>query len=495
MRSKKEILGETPLPVFLLKCRNFKFFAENVLYEASSGEQIFIKPFQEEWVQAVEKNQRVIIEAGTGSSKTETIGAMYVVWKMFLEKNKSILLLAKSRDQATSNILSRIKRYIENSELLVNMLMPEDRRRCWNVEEIETANGCRCKNVPYNDRIRGFRADLIICDEIDSYEDTNIFFEHVLSRLNPTSRLVGISTPTGATKIIGQLKERQKAGILSGWKFIKTPYLVDEKGNPAEINEREDINKFISIWPEKWPLDELYRRWGEQTKANWMRNYMCISLGEIDDAIFPIKNILDSYDYNRGFTERVNPNSTYFIGADFAISEGPRADYDAYTVVEKTGDQMIVVWIEMHKGWQRPQKVNRLKELYEKYFVDGGTWLIVDESNMGTMVMNDLRNLGVPVVGQSFHSISRSKLLIDLSTAFSGGGIIIPRNPDSDDECVKYSELLKDQATGFRRKRSDKTGKELIESRAAHDDLVVSLAMAVSEAQKHTEMDCMPLVG
>ena len=183
---------------------------------------------------------------------------------------------------------------------------------------------------------------------------------------------------------------------------------------------------------------------------------MCISLGEIDDAIFPIKNILDSYDYNRGFTERVNPNSTYFIGADFAISEGPRADYDAYTVVEKTGDQMIVVWIEMHKGWQRPQKVNRLKELYEKYFVDGGTWLIVDESNMGTMVMNDLRNLGVPVVGQSFHSISRSKLLIDLSTAFSGGGIIIPRNPDSDDECVKYSELLKDQATGFRRKRSRK---------------------------------------
>ena len=93
------------------------------LYEASSGEQIFIKHSGRVGT-SIEKNQRVIIEAGTGSSKTETIGAMYVVWKMFLEKNKSILLLAKSRDQATSNILSRIKRYIENSELLVNMLMP-----------------------------------------------------------------------------------------------------------------------------------------------------------------------------------------------------------------------------------------------------------------------------------------------------------------------------------------------------------------------------------
>jgi len=39
-------------------------------------------------------------------------------------------------------------------------------------------NGHVVKNVPYNDNIRGYRADLIILDEIDSYDDTNIFFQN-----------------------------------------------------------------------------------------------------------------------------------------------------------------------------------------------------------------------------------------------------------------------------------------------------------------------------
>jgi hypothetical protein len=236
-------------------------------------------------------------------------------------------------------------------------------------------------------------------------------------------------------------------------------------------------------------------KWGDQGKSNWMRNHMCLSLGEIDDAIFPSANIIKAFDYNRGFSQRVNPNCQYFIGADFAISEGPRADFDAFTVVEKDGDQLILVFAEQHKGWQRPEKVNRLKELFEQYFTDNGTYLIVDESNMGTMVMNDLRSLGIPVSGQNFHSSSRAKLLIDLSNVLSGRGLIIPRNPAAEDESVKYSELFLEQASGFKRKRSDKTGKELIESRASHDDMVISVAMAISEAQRHSEMDCTPILG
>jgi phage terminase large subunit-like protein len=496
MRSKSEVLGDYPLPLFLLKCRDdFKFFAEECLKFTSNGEPIMIKPFHMNWVEQAEKHNKIIVESGTRSGKTEIMGAMYPVWKMFTGKNVRILLISKTLEQASSNLLSRIKRYIEDNGLLKDMFIPDDYRDSWNATEIKTKNGCWVKNVPYNVNIRGYGGDIIIPDEIDSYDDPNIFFEHVVSRLSPKGRVIGISTPTGPTKIIGMLKEKNQAGILKGWSFIKTPYLVDEAGNPAVIENRDDILKYISIWPEQWSLEKLHEKWGDQGKANWMRNNMCVNLGEIDDAIFPLKNIVESFDYKRGFTEVVNRNSMYFIGADFAISEGPRADFDAYTVIEKTGDQFILVWAEQHKGWQRPEKVNRLKELFEKYYVDGGTYLIVDESNMGTMVMNDLRNLGVPVKGQNFHSTSRAKLLIDLSNVFSGRGIIIPRSPDADDNCVELSELLKEQATGFKRKRSDKTGKELIESRAAHDDLVISLAMAISEAQQHGEMDCMPIIA
>ena len=496
MRSKKEILGEMSSPLFLLRCKSdFKFFAEKCLGFTSTGDPITIYPFQELWVNEAESNKRIIIESGTGSSKTEIMGAMYILWKMFCKSNLRILLVSKTLEQSSSNILFRIKRYIEDNELLSELFIPENHNVTWNASEIITATNVWVKNVPYSTNIRSYRANIIVCDEIDSYEDTNIFFEHVLSRLFPNGQLIGISTPTGPTKIIGQLKEKFKAGLLKGWHFVKTPYLVDEDGNPAVIENREDILKYKSIWPENWSIQKLYERWGEQGKANWMRNYMVESLGEIDDALFPIRYIAAAFDYNRGFNEEVNQEAMYFIAADFAISDGPKADFDAYIVIEKIGDQYIIKLMETHKGWQRPEKVNRLYELYSKFESQMGTYLIVDSSNMGTMVMNDLRNKGIPVIEQKFHTSLRKKIITSLGSVFAGRGIVIPRSPSTQDECVKYSELLKDQLTGFKRKRSEKTGDELIESRAAHDDLAMALAMAIDEAVKHSEMDLTPMTG
>jgi hypothetical protein len=496
MRTKSEIIGKTSLPIFLLKCStDFKFFAEDCLQYTSTGDRIKIKSFQMRWVRKAELHKKIIIESGTGSSKTECMGAMYVLWKMLREKNLRILLISKTMEQSSSNLLSRIKRYIDDNGLLKELFTPEDYRDSWNATEIKTANGCWVKNVPYNMNIRGYRAHLIIADEIDSYEDTNIFFEHVISRLFPNGQLIGISTPVGPERIIRQLKEKNKAGILSGWSFIKTPYLVDDYGKPAVINTRDDIWKYQSIWEEQWDVKKLYNLYGDEGRANWMRNIMCENLGEIDDAIFPMKNILDRFDYNRGFSMDCNSEAMYFIGADFAISEGPRADFDAYVVVEKFNEMYVIKWIETHKGWQRPQKVNRLQELFNQFNSPMGTYLIVDESNMGTMVMNDLRSRGIPVIGQSFHSAARTKLITTLGSVFAGKGIVIPRNPDMEDDSVKYSEELKEQLTGFRRKGLDsKTGnRDTIESRATHDDIVMALAMAINEAVQHQDMDCLPL--
>jgi len=261
MRSKLEILDGTPLPIFLLKCKtDFKFFCEKCLGITTYGG---IHDFQMAWFRAAIKYKRLIIEAGAGSSKTEIMGAAYPIWRMLCDKNLKILLLSKTLEQSSSNMLSRVKRYIEDNELLMEYFTPADFKSSWNATEIRTTNGHWLRNAPLTDSIRGFRADLIICDEIDSYERTNIFFEHVLARLYPDAQLIGISTPTGPTRIIGQLKERAQAGILKGWHFIKTPYLVDDNGEPAKIEDREDIWDYKSVWPEWWSLQKLYDRWSE----------------------------------------------------------------------------------------------------------------------------------------------------------------------------------------------------------------------------------------
>jgi len=495
--TKQELLNGMPYPIFLMRCRtDFKFFVENCIKETSSGEKFILYPFQKKWVDSAEKYKRIIIESGTGSAKTEIMGAAYTTWKIFCNDNINVLLLSKTRDQSTSNLLSRVKRYIENNAILSERLLPDNRSKCWNAEEIQTKNDCLVKNVTYSDTIRGFRAHIIVADEIDSYDDPNIFFEHVLSRLHPDAQLIGISTPDGPTKIIGQLKEKDKAGLLKGkWVFVKTPYLVDEDGNDAVIERREDILNYKSIWPEKWSVQTLYERWGEQGRANWMKNYMVKSLGEIDDAIFPIKYIEKAFDYKLGFSKNTNNDAMYFIGVDLAISEGAKADFDAYVVIEKLNGQYIIKWIQTEHGLDTIPKMDIIQNLYENFYTDSGTYIVVDKSMIGIDVIRGLQARGVPVKEGSFHSIARKQLYRTLSNVLASGRLIIPRNPDCEDECIKYSQELLEQLTGFRREVSQKSKNEMIASHARHDDIAAALALGISEAVEHEEFDGSPIIG
>lgn len=493
MRTRSEILGDMSLPIFLLKCKtDFKFFCEQCLGVTTNGG---IHEFQMNWFNLARRHKRVVIEAPAGFAKTELMGAMYPLWRMFCEKNLKILLVNKTLEQGRSNLLSRIKKYIDDNEILKEAFIPEDYRDTWNQSQIKTKNGHDVKNVPYTVNIRGYRANMIILDEVDSYEDTNIFFEHVTSRLYPDGQMILISTPVGPTRIIGQLKERSKAGVVKNYYFERTTALVDIEGKPAKISNREDIKNYQSIWPEMFSVEELERRWGEQGKSNWMRNYMVENTGEIDDAIFPQEHIRNSFDYQLGFSENTDPDCMYFIGIDLAISEGPRADSDAYVVVEKRKDQYIIKKIETYRGLDTVPKINRIEELYNTYYTDTGTYIIVDKSQIGVDVIRGLQSRGMPVMEGSFHSAGRKQLYRTLSNVLASKRLVIPRNPAADDDSVKYSEELMTQLSGFKRTKSQKTGSEMIDSQAAHDDIAAALALAISEAVTHEEMDLAPIVA
>lgn len=498
MRSKEEILDGMNKVEFLLRCKtDFKFFCEKMLGIASDGRKIEMKPYQIKWWSLAQTYDRLVIEAAAGFAKSETMGAMYPLWLMFSKRNLRILLVSKTRAQSKGNLLDRIKNYIRDNGFLKELFVPKDAETSWNQNEIITKQGHWVRVVPYSSSIRGYRAHLILCDEADDYDDPNIYFEHVASRVFEGGKIIIISTPASATKLIGQLKEKKQAGKLKNYHFEKTRAMVKQDGSPAYTCKPENVNKemlldCVSIWPEGYSNQTLLDKWDEQGRWNFMRNVMCEVIGEVEDAIFKINDVLDAYDYTIGFTDVVDKDTQYFIGADFAISSGPRADFDAFVVVKKKNDQYTLVHAEDHKGWQRPAKVQRLRELWEHYETPMGCVIVADESNMGTMVMNDLRGQGVTVVAQSFHSAARKKLILTLSNVFQGKAIIIPRSID-DHEAYRISELVKDQLVGFKRKTSDKTGVEGIESTCVHDDVAISLAMAVQEGTKHEDMDLSPI--
>jgi len=501
MRTEKEILGKYTKAEFFIRCTiSFKFFAEKCLKYTSDGKTIKIPPFQERWVRLAEVHRYLVLEAPTGFAKTEIMGSMYPLWLLFKRRNLRILLVSKILSQAKGNMLERMKIYIRENEILKEMLVPSGNDVTWNKDEVRTKNGHWIKVVPYSDRIRGYRADYIGCDEVDSYEENNTFFEHVTSRLVEGGQMVLTSTPVGATRLIAILKEKQKSGQLKGWWFEKTQALVKKDGSKAynispENVTYEMLSKCVSLWPEAYKTKTILDKWALQDKWNFMKNNMAEVLGDAEDAPFPIKYIMSSFDRKLDFTGEVDKAAEYFIGADFAISDGPKADFDFFTVVKKKNSRYTVVKVEFYKGVDIPFKVERLVTLFDRYNeTEYGCSLIVDESNFGKEIERQVLSRGVPVINQSFHSAARKKLLTTMSQIFKSGSIVIPRNPvpqyKDNMDCMEYGKLLMSQLSGFLRTKSNKTGHETFESTAPHDDAAISLALALTEAVSH-EVDGM----
>lgn len=480
MRTKDEILKGMEELDFLMNCRiDFKFFCEQMLGMNEFGG---IHEFQLEWFYLIQNNTHTVIEAPSGFSKTEIVGVCYPLWRIWNERNLKLLLVSKTTRQAEGNLLNRIKGYIEDNEYFKE-LIPSGMDRTWNKEEIKLKNGCWVKNVPYSINIKGYRANLIILDEADSYDNPEIFFTHVISRIIPGGKICVISTPEGPTKLIGQIKGRNPDDFV----FKKNVAIINCK-DPNDLSTGE------SIWPERFDIFYMMKQRQSMGENSFQMNYMCNTMTEYEDTIFQISTIAACWDSTLKLNKNVNPKAQYFIGADFAISRGLRADHDAFVVIEKLGEIFTLKHIETHHGITRPMKINRLVELYETFKSDYQTKIIADESNMGTMVISDLRSLGITVIAQNFHHAERKKLLITFNNMLESGNFLIPRNSKCRDT-QKYTNLLLEQLIGFKRKKSDVTGSEIFASTAAHDDVAISVAMAAKEAGKFKKMNLFGISG
>lgn len=478
---------------FLLRCRiDFKFFCEEMLEMKEFGG---IHKFQLKWFYHVQNNDLSVIEAPSGFSKTEIIGVAYPLWKAFVHTKKSIegfrvLLVSKTVRQAGVNILERIKERIQDSAYLSEMV-PTGIDKVWNKEEIGLIKSdigvkITMRNVPYNINIKGYRAELIICDEGDSYEQQDIFFTHVLSRITPGNKVIVISTPEGPTKLIGQIKDKavDKNGICM-FACRKDVAIVGFKGEDYESGE--------SIWPERFNMDYIMKQRLIMGENAWQMNYMCNTNTEYSDTIFQVTSLAECYDDTIDFNTTLDPQAQYFIGADFAISKGVDADFDCFAVVEKKDEWITIKHIETWKGKTRPFKIERLNALYDTYSKHKKARIIADMSNMGQMVIDDLRGMGLTVVPQNFSAGKRKDLLNTFAAVIESGKFVIPRkaavinsttglgrggiNKTIDDTNLMVSQLL-----GFKRVASKKTGNEIYQSTAVHDDVAMTVAMAAKES-------------
>jgi len=471
----KEMMGDLSMTEFLYKCKHdFQFWCNNVLRELYLEEYGGIKDFHLAWFEFIESNDRVVILAPSGFSKSTLFNIAYPLWLAFTKKNKQIMIISKTLPQAIRQ-LEILRITIDNNELLQE-LKPKNADKSWSKQQIRTSTMCRIFVRPYSINVKGERTDYTILDEAASYDRPEIYLDYIVPRLNPKGKIVLISTPESPVDLMARLDK-------PGLNYVHRTY-------PAIVYEN---GKRKAIWPERFSLKKLDALKVELGENYFEKNFMCNPKAEEESAIFTYAMIEDCFDKDRKFSFATEDGNIY-IGVDLAASSGPRADYDCYCVAELTGGHIILRHGEVHKGWSIKSKVNRIKELADVYG-DKLVSIVVDQSNIGQAVIEDLRDLALPVKAQDFHPTNRNKLLMNLKKILEDKTLVIPFSQD-DPITQTFASRLALELVKFKEVTTDKAGQRLTAAKyvstGTHDDTVMGLAMACIGAatERPFDADC-----
>lgn len=456
MRTKEEILKGEDEETFLAKCYldPSLFFTRVLGYDA--------KDFHKEWIYLLRTKKLLAISAPTGFGKTTVFGVFYPIWMAFYHPKSVSLIISKSIRTQSSNVLEDIRTTIETNEILKS-LVPED-NTTWTKEKIITTNFSKILYSSFSINVRGIQADYTFNDEVATFEDHELFFRDVLTRtVSKDGQLAAVSTCITTSDLLARLMNDTIG-------FYSRSYPALVKDGKADINGE-------SIWPERFTKERLLNIRAVNISL-FEKNYMCNPVSEASDRpIFSIKHVVECYDLTRSFTKTLEGGVVY-IGCDFAISSGPRADFDAYVVIEMVNDYAIIRHIERKKGLPTDSKILLIEELCKIYHP---ARVIIDKSLVGDDILRKLLSKGIPAYPQEFSSNSRKKLLVQLQSLIDNKKIVIPRKIDNEyDETVILTNVLTEELIGFQEAESRLTRIKHLVSTSAHDDTVMALAMACS---------------
>jgi len=428
------------------------YFLEKVL-------KLHIAKYHKEWIKFVTKNKRVCIMAPRGHGKTEVLIIGYMLWRAFTQPKFQGLIISNSLPQST-DVLRRIKMHIKGHPLLENSV-PTGMDTSWSKTEIELTNGSRILTKPYSDSVRGFHVDVVCCDEVGTFEDHEIYTYAITPTVNQKrGSIIAIGTPSSKVDLLHKLFD-----------------------NEAYVSKRyKSITNGKALWPKFFPIKMLQRIKKEHGRLAFAREYLCEPLGQ-DNQIFPY-GLLEKSFLQVCFPDERDNDSVYYVGADFAMSGAAGSDYTVFTVIERNkNDQLTVVKIQRFKGLPYEAQKQYFVDLLVKY---KPIMALLDESSFGQTFLQQIRGLNFPAKGFKFSNQSKNDLITNLINQFENNKIFIPRpSPmvDPDNTTRRYADVLIDELMNFGVELT-RGGLPTFRGIGAHDDAVISLALAVYAATR-----------
>lgn len=472
------------------------FFVENVLgYKLSR--------VHKEMLQTVLLNRYVAIEVPVGHAKTTTISKGYVLWRLWREKRGFEICLTSSSLEQSMKVLYEIVSTIESNDFLKE-LIPQNRNDSWNKKQIETSKGTKFYVKPFNDSARGVHPDIIIYDDIlrcgdsdMSQQDVKDTFYSIFIPRGQTKRSqhILVGTPSAEKDLFDDIEQKAKEG--KQWKHIHYSAITKTKAF-GSINNPDDWLE--SLWPERFPIEELKGIRENISAQRFAREYLCEPQAD-GTSMFNQQKLAEGLDEEHEF-EYAKKNGFTVIGLDIAYSTQSTADFTVITIATLLQEPFQVTkYIDGRKVFKtindgvylervvRHHGVNSqtIKDLYDLYEANK---IILDKSTGGVLVAGDLRQLGCNVEEQAFDSASRTMLLLSLWKVIEQGRLIIPFKKEGNSEQtinIVLSELKSMQ------ERKTRTGLDSYKSVSAHDDCVMSLALAVKDFQRRIAYNDCPI--
>ena len=293
------------------------------------------------------KITRSLFIAPRGFAKSTLCSRFFPLWLAVYAKKKDIFLISATVALAKEN-LRTIRNEFEGNEKLVEDFgeLQSDK---WTEEHLVLKNGVILRGKGQGFQIRGFRPDMIICDDLEddsviySKEQRdkleNWFFRTLLPTLKPDQNLVYIGTKLHQFALISKLQKKPE--------FTANLYraLVDGK----------------SIWEDMWPVEELQKRRKDFGEYAFQAEYQNNPLSLTEQPIKP---------HHLEGVKAEGHKVLRSMAIDPAISEKESADFRAIQIMDKLEDGKFREVLTITGRWGIDEQIEKVLDLYVTYKPD-----------------------------------------------------------------------------------------------------------------------------
>lgn len=433
-----------------LSRNSFPYFFEHVLgYQLTNHQQ--------EWNELLQNNSKNVIMCSRGHGKSVFMYS-WVVWNLCFQKPPYKMVYMSSNQKQTNMHMKEIGKLF-NLNILKGF--KPDANKGWAVEEMILKNGNSIVGRSTRSQYRGLHPDEIIIDDaLKEFSLSGIqavndwFFGDVSPTIKPHVKIRVIGTPFSYVDLYQKLNE-------TGQYDLQIYPCLNALNEP--------------LWPEVWTYDQLMEKKAEMGSLKFMREMMCVPV-TTGASLFAPEHLENAKRKDLVLKPMRREGYKYYVGIDPAISTN--GDYNVITVLEvdEAGNKSVV-YVDRAKNVEFRENLDKVRMIGKVFNPE----VVLFETNtFAKSFTQELRNISDLNV-KDFNTTRKKKqdIILNLQMNFENSNINLPYG---NEESRKVTSAMIGELSMFAITESGR-----FEGVGAHDDMVMSLALANAATQRATE--------